>query len=73
MPRDIHPKTDDEFEDDADDGEGILGESVWETSPAKGLSRENSSANTAEPDAGVLGLIYQLRQTQHGRRGSSMV
>ncbi|KAM3470218.1 hypothetical protein MY8738_009829 [Beauveria namnaoensis] len=64
---------DDEFEDDADDGEGILGESVWETSPAKGLSRENSSANTAEPDAGVLGLIYQLRQTQHGRRGSSMV
>ncbi|KAM3501423.1 hypothetical protein MY10362_005559 [Beauveria mimosiformis] len=64
---------DDEFEDDADDGEGILGESVWETSPAKRLSRENSSANTAEPDAGVLGLIYQLRQTQHGRRGSSMV
>ncbi|KAJ4164113.1 hypothetical protein LMH87_005799 [Akanthomyces muscarius] len=64
---------DDELEDDADDGDGILGESVWETSPAKGLSRENSAANTAEPDAGVLGLIYQLRQTQHGRRGSGMV
>ncbi|XWW99920.1 hypothetical protein V2A60_007934 [Cordyceps javanica] len=59
--------------EDVGDGDGILGESVWETSPAKGLSRENSAANTAEPDAGVLGLIYQLRQTQHGRRGSSMV
>lgn len=69
----VHVKTDDEFEDDVDDGDGILGESVWETSPAKGLSRENSAANTVEPDAGVLGMIYQLRQTQHGRRGSSMV
>lgn len=66
-------KTEDEYDDEGDAGEGILGESVWETSPAKGLSRENSAANAIEPDAGVLGLIYQLRQTQHGRRGSSMV
>lgn len=73
LPSKMHPRPDDELEDDADDGDGILGESVWETSPAKGLSRENSAANTAEPDAGVLGLIYQLRQTQHGRRGSGMV
>ncbi len=73
LPRKMNPRPDDELEDDADDGAGMLGESVWETSPAKGLSRENSAANTAEPDAGVLGLIYQLRQTQHGRRGSSMV
>lgn len=73
LPSRMHLRPDHEFEDDADDGHGILGESIWETSPAKGLSRENSAANMAEPDAGVLGLIYQLRQTQHGRRGSSMV
>lgn len=73
FPVKTYAKADDELEDDVDDGDGILGESVWETSPAKGLSRENSAANTTEPDAGVLGLIYQLRQTQHGRRGSSMV
>ncbi|KAH6982782.1 autophagy protein Apg9-domain-containing protein [Ilyonectria sp. MPI-CAGE-AT-0026] len=52
---------------------GILGESTWETSPGKGLSRENSAANTEETDAGVLGLIYQLRQTQRPRRGGGMV
>ncbi|KAM4057995.1 autophagy protein apg9 domain-containing protein [Hirsutella rhossiliensis] len=48
---------------------GILGESTWETSPGQDLSRENSAANAEEPEAGVLGLIYQLRQTQHSRRG----
>ncbi|KAH7325131.1 autophagy protein Apg9-domain-containing protein [Stachybotrys elegans] len=52
---------------------GALGESMWETSPGKGLSRENSAANTEEPDTGVLGLIYQLRQTQHNRRGGGVV
>ncbi|KAH7157229.1 autophagy protein Apg9-domain-containing protein [Dactylonectria macrodidyma] len=52
---------------------GVLGESTWETSPGKGLSRENSAANTEETDAGVLGLIYQLRQTQRPRRGGGMV
>lgn len=73
LPRRAYSRVDEELEDDADDGDGMLGESVWETSPAKGLSRENSAADAAEPDAGVLGLIYQLRQTQHGRRGSSLV
>ncbi|KAK7428660.1 autophagy protein atg9 [Neonectria magnoliae] len=52
---------------------GMLGESTWETSPGKGLSQENSAANTEETDAGVLGLIYQLRQTQRPRRGGGMV
>lgn len=52
---------------------GLLGESVWQTSPSKGLSRENSAANAAEPEAGVLGLIYQLRQTQHSRRGGGVI
>lgn len=56
-------------EDELEETGGMLGESMWETSPGKGLSRENSAANTEAPDAGVLGLIYQLQQTQHGRRG----
>ncbi|KAF4512131.1 hypothetical protein G6O67_001311 [Ophiocordyceps sinensis] len=53
---------------DGPEGGSILGESTWETSPGQGLSGENSAANAEEPDAGVLGLIYQLRQTQHSRR-----
>ncbi|KAH6955013.1 autophagy protein Apg9-domain-containing protein [Fusarium avenaceum] len=52
---------------------GMLGESTWETSPAKGVTRENSAANTDDPEAGVLGLIYQLQQTQRPRRGGGMV
>ncbi|KAF5677260.1 integral membrane protein [Fusarium heterosporum] len=52
---------------------GMLGESIWETSPAKGVTRENSAANTDDPEAGVLGLIYQLQQTQRPRRGGGMV
>ncbi|KAG6041008.1 autophagy protein atg9 [Claviceps citrina] len=47
---------------------GLLGESRWETSPGHGLSRQNSSTDPDEPQDGVLGLIYQLRQAQHGRR-----
>lgn len=61
------------MEDDIDEGEGILGESAWQTSPGRGLSRDNSAANTEEPDAGVLGMIYQLRQTQRNRRGGGVV
>ncbi|KAF4453542.1 putative APG9-integral membrane protein required for Cvt and autophagy transport [Fusarium austroafricanum] len=54
---------------------GVLGESTWETSPAKGVTRENSAANTEDPEAGVgvLGMIYQLQQTQRTRRGGGMV
>ncbi|KAF5019020.1 hypothetical protein F66182_8994 [Fusarium sp. NRRL 66182] len=52
---------------------GMLGESTWETSPAKGITRENSAANTEDAEAGVLGLIYQLQQTQRPRRGGGMV
>ncbi|UNI17332.1 autophagy protein atg9, variant 2 [Purpureocillium takamizusanense] len=55
--------------DDSYEGDGILGESAWETSPGNRLSRENSATNAEEPDEGVLGLLYQLRQTQHNRRG----
>lgn len=52
---------------------GGLGESTWETSPAKGVTRENSAANTEDPGEGVLGMIYQLQQTQRSRRGGGMV
>lgn len=55
--------------DDAYDEGGILGESTWESSPDKGLSREDSSMQPEGVGDGVLGLIYQLRQAQHGRRG----
>lgn len=56
-------------EEEACEDEGILGESTWQTSPSKGLSRENTAAVADEPEAGVLGMIYQMRQTQHNRRG----
>lgn len=60
-------------EDEMHEGEGVLGESAWQTSPGQGLSRDNSAANTEEPEAGVLGMIYQLRQTQRNRRGGGVV
>lgn len=60
-------------EDDIQEGGTILDESTWETSPGKGLSRENSAANTGEPEAGVLGMIYQFQQTQRNRRGGNMI
>lgn len=47
---------------------GDLGESMWETSPAKALSRENSSALQEEPEVGVLGLIYQFQQAHQTQR-----
>jgi autophagy-related protein 9 len=48
----------------------LLDESVWETSPANGPSREASDtvANT-ESDMGILGLIYQLQRAQRPRGG----
>lgn len=55
-----------------EDGDGDLGESAWQASPGQGLSRENSAANADEPEAGVLGMIYQLR-TQRNRRGAGII
>lgn len=46
------------------EGEGILGESAWQTSGGRGLGRDNSAANVEEPQTGVLGLISQFTQTQ---------
>lgn len=57
-------------EDDAAEVEAALGESTWQTSPGKGVSREHSALSA---DEGVLGLIQQFRQAQHGRRTGSIV
>ncbi|KJZ70407.1 hypothetical protein HIM_10211 [Hirsutella minnesotensis 3608] len=68
----IIEETAEERGEDGVDGHGmagILGESTWETNPGQALSRESSAANAEDPEPGVLGLIYKLRQTQHTRRG----
>ncbi|EEY23575.1 conserved hypothetical protein [Verticillium alfalfae VaMs.102] len=54
--------------EDEDEAGGPLGESVWQTSPAKNLSRESSGALSREPDTGVLGLIQQFQQAQRNNR-----
>jgi autophagy-related protein 9 len=54
--------------DDIHESGGVLGESLWQTSPAKTLSRENSAAQSEEPEAGVLGLIYQFQQAHRNHR-----
>lgn len=55
-------------DDDVFESGGGLGESVWETSPTKALSRGNSSALAEEPEVGVLGLIYQFQQAHQNQR-----
>ncbi|KAG9250140.1 autophagy protein Apg9-domain-containing protein [Emericellopsis atlantica] len=54
-------------------GADDLGVSAWQTSPGRGLSRDNSAANADEPAAGVIGMIKELRHTQRGRRGAGVV
>ncbi|KAL7951175.1 autophagy protein Apg9 domain-containing protein [Trichoderma barbatum] len=57
---------------DSSEAGAMLGESMWQTSPGRELSKENSMANSKEPEGGVLGMINQLRQTQHHRRGGGV-
>ncbi|KAK0610478.1 autophagy protein Apg9-domain-containing protein [Bombardia bombarda] len=52
---------------------GALDESAWQTSPARGLSRENSGVDGGGggggPDAGgVVHMMYQFNQAQLSRR-----
>ncbi|EGY19092.1 uncharacterized protein VDAG_09426 [Verticillium dahliae VdLs.17] len=54
--------------EDEEEAGGPLGESVWQTSPAKNLGRESSGALSREPDTGVLGLIQQFQQAQRNNR-----
>ncbi|SPO01312.1 related to APG9 - integral membrane protein required for Cvt and autophagy transport [Cephalotrichum gorgonifer] len=63
-----HPAGRNGDDEDFFEGGGDLGESVWETSPTKALSRENSSALAEEPEVGVLGLIYQFQQAHQSQR-----
>ncbi|KAK3384755.1 autophagy protein Apg9-domain-containing protein [Podospora didyma] len=56
-------------EDEVYESGGGLDESAWQTSPAKGLSRENSGVPTREaPDGGVVHMISQFSQAQLNRR-----
>lgn len=48
-------------------GPEMLGESTWQTSPPKGLSRANSGVGE-ETDVGVLGLMYQFQQAHQNHR-----
>lgn len=50
------------------EGGGELDESMWESSPNKTLSRENSVEAAHEPDIGVLDLIYQFQQAHQYQR-----
>jgi autophagy-related protein 9 len=61
------------LEHEAFGGGDDLGVSAWQTSPGRGMSRENSAANAHEPATGVIGMIKELRHTQRGRRGASVV
>ncbi|KAL2752251.1 hypothetical protein ACRALDRAFT_1083760 [Sodiomyces alcalophilus JCM 7366] len=54
--------------EDVFDNEGTLGESAWQTSPSKTISRDNSEVETLGQDTGVLGLIHQLQQAQRDNR-----
>jgi len=56
-------------DDDAgDESRAGLEESTWQTSPPKGLSRENSGVQDEGAEVGVLGLMYQFQQA-HMNRG----
>ena len=55
-------------EEDIYESGGDLGESMWETSPTKALSRENSGVQAGEPQGGVLDLIYQFQQAHRVQR-----
>jgi autophagy-related protein 9 len=66
------PRQDGEDDDIYESGGG-LGESVWETSPTKALSRENSGVQADEPQGGVLDLIYQFQQAHRAQRPGGAV
>ncbi|AEO60188.1 hypothetical protein MYCTH_2309135 [Thermothelomyces thermophilus ATCC 42464] len=56
-------------DEEAYESGGALEESAWQTSPARTLSRDNSTAESRRPpDAGVVHMIYQLNQAQMHRR-----
>lgn len=56
-------------EEDGSEAGGLLGESAWGPYPDKGLHGREGMAGEDEAEAGVLGLINQLRKTRPKRRG----
>ncbi|KAI0542427.1 autophagy protein Apg9 [Xylaria digitata] len=59
------------YTDDGDIEESVahLGESTWEGSPNKGLSRENSGANAEDDGPGVVTMLKQFQQAHMNHRG----
>ncbi|KAI1735167.1 autophagy protein Apg9 [Xylaria scruposa] len=59
------------YTDDGDIEESIarLGESTWESSPNKGLSRESSGANAEDDGPGVVTMLKQFQQAHMNQRG----
>ncbi|KAI1338078.1 autophagy protein Apg9 [Xylariaceae sp. FL0016] len=57
--------------DDGDVEESVahLGESTWDGSPRRGLSRENSTANEDVDGPGVVTLLKQFQQAHMNQRG----
>ncbi|KAI1349262.1 autophagy protein Apg9 [Xylaria sp. FL0043] len=59
------------YTDDGDIEESVarLGESTWEGSPNKGLSRENSGVNGEDDGPGVVTMLKQFQQAHMNHRG----
>ncbi|KAJ8122125.1 hypothetical protein O1611_g9922 [Lasiodiplodia mahajangana] len=54
---------------DIEDSVARLGESTWEGSPNKGLSRESSGAHEEEDGPGVVTMLKQFQQAHMNHRG----
>ncbi|KAI1462982.1 APG9-domain-containing protein [Daldinia caldariorum] len=71
MSRSVIRRHDTAFTDDGDVEESVarLGESTWEGSPRRGISREASNATDGDDGPGVVTLLKQFQQAHLDRRG----
>ncbi|KAK8117269.1 uncharacterized protein PG998_005550 [Apiospora kogelbergensis] len=61
-------------EEDVEESVARLGESTWEDSPRRGLSRENSAVATdGEDGPGVVKLLKQFQQTHMNARAGTIL
>ncbi|KAI2627512.1 APG9-domain-containing protein [Hypoxylon sp. NC1633] len=69
--RSVIRRLDTAYTDDGDVEESVarLGESTWEGSPRRGLSRENSAATDGDDGPGVVTMLKQFQQAHMDRRG----
>ncbi|KAI1438154.1 autophagy protein Apg9 [Xylaria sp. CBS 124048] len=60
-----------QYTDDGDIDESVahLGESTWEGSPTRGMSRENSGANEQDDGPGVVTMLKQFQKAHMNHRG----